>query len=163
MDIFRKIHEVAVAVTAANHNGIYFVVGSQHIRGDFHRGHAGAATILHVYTPRVCRAYSVLNIAGGRGERIFLPLLADTQNNVYFFGVDAGVFQAFQSRLGSHFLSSVIGTGQISLFYSEFVYNGVLAPHSVGESGNFRRFHGFFGKIRPYADNSYVNHNLLLL
>ena len=105
------IDEVTVTIAAANENGVNLVVCNKDILSKLHCGYAGAATVLNVDAPGILRADSVLNVAGGGCERIFLPLLSDTENYVNLKGINSAVLKALESGESTHLLSAVAGIG----------------------------------------------------
>ena len=157
-----EVYEVAVAIAAGHQDGVALIIREEDVLGQLHGRHGGAAAVLHVDAPGAAGADAVLDIAGGGGEGVLLPLLAEAEDGVYLHGVDAGVLQAVQSRERAHLLRAVAGLvgGNALLTYAQFVYDGVLGPGAAGSLGYLLGRHVIVRKVNSYSNyaHGYVVH-----
>ena len=160
------VDQVAVAVAAADEDGVDLVVSDQHILGDLHGGNAGAATVLHIDAPSVLGADAVLHIAGRGGQGVFLVFLGDTQDHIDLHGIDAGVLQALQCGQGAHFLGAIAGLvgGNIFLVDAQLGADSILTPNAAGGVGDFLCSHNFLGQVGTQTHDTNIDrHSRLLL
>ena len=152
------VDHVAVAVAAAHQNGVQLIVGDEHVLGQFHGGYTGAAAVLHVDAPGVFGADAVLHVAGGGGQRIFLPLLGDAEDGVDLQGIDPGVFQTVQRGQRAHLLGAVTGVGRgDELFHdAQLVDHRIFRPVAAGSGGDLGGGHLLLGKIQAQAHDAYI-------
>jgi hypothetical protein len=154
-----EVDQVAVAVAADDHHGGDVRVGDQHVLGDLDRRHAGVAALLDVYAPGAVGADALLDVDGRGGQRIFLPLLAHAEDQIYLQRIDAAACDGIQRGPGTHLLGAVLGTGDALPDYAELVSHGRLAPVSARGRGDVRRAHAAFRQIEAVAEDSNIVHD----